>query len=232
MNVSYRKQIVGTGNDVPVQIITLGSGRKVISTASRLYLQSLQNPLSYEQLNINSQILKICNSNDLIIVATSSYIMAIEPSDTSTVFYKPNRQFVTALEGNSNFSNENDILVFVGDDMGSVTGLDLSGNEVFWAVLPSRITGIVSFNRNIIVTSESGQIQMISTEDNEILKDNYVGEIMDICMIENHFGVMMKDEIGFLDGKFRIQSRVKIDDLVAMEKLKIFSICKKIISKI
>ena len=177
MNVSHPKQLKTSLNDAP-KYSTVFSNKLAIAThGGKILIQENENDNSTKSLQINNNITALKSTLDgFIVVGTNQYILAVNPVDNSTLFYRPVADEVTCISCNEEDSSS-ESYVFIGGESGSVTGLTRQGNDTFWTVLDSKITSILVYDQDsLICGSVSGRISKIKIIDNQIVDEVIKGD--------------------------------------------------------
>ena len=102
MNVSHPKQLSTNLNDAPKFSTTIKSSNTIaIATHSgKILIQENQNDNTTKSLQINNKITALCNHDNILIIGTNQYVLAVNPVDASTLFYRPVADEVTCISEN------------------------------------------------------------------------------------------------------------------------------------
>ena len=109
MNVSHPRQLHGAHNDIPRFATTIDSKNTLaISThTGKVLIQDSPESDSLKTLQINHKITALTATNGFIVVGTSQYVLALNPDDASTIFYRPVADEVTVVCTNESTSDAN-----------------------------------------------------------------------------------------------------------------------------
>jgi len=133
-----------------------------------------------------------------LIIGTNQYVLAVNPTDASTLFYRPVADEVTCIA--PCHSEDQETFVFMGGDSGSVTGLTRAGNDTFWTVLDSKITSILSLDEEHLITGTlGGRISKIKIIDNQVTDEVVKGD-----SVQKLVSLKSEGEIAYLLSNFTI----------------------------
>lgn len=195
MNVSHPRQLQGGHADTPKFAATIDDRQLLaISThTGKVFIQDSPDSDTLKTLQINHKITALSAVNGIIVVGTAQYVLALNPSDASTIFYRPVADEVTVICTNS-ASTESTIetslssmslfsprsaqstssttLIYAGGQSGSITGLDRSGTDTFWTVVDSKVTALFSLDKDLLLAgTQAGRILKVKVVDNQIVEE-------------------------------------------------------------
>ena len=216
MNVSHPKQLNTSSNDAPKFSTTIPNQNTVaIAThGGKVLIQENQTGNEVKSLQINNKITALCSCDNNLIIGTNQYVLAVNPTDASTLFYRPVADEVTCIS--PCYSVDQETFVFMGGDSGSVTGLTRAGNDTFWTVLDSKITSILSVDEEYLITGTlGGRISKIKIIDNQVVDEVVKGD-----SVQKLVSLKSEGEIAYrvIFLKFRMPKPIEKVEFVSAQK--------------
>ncbi|KAK9872406.1 hypothetical protein WA026_017865 [Henosepilachna vigintioctopunctata] len=188
--------------------------RRNISVHGRINYSEFNREIA--TLNINQAITTLTTGlfipdedKDILVIGTSSHILAYHVHDNRDVFYKECPDGVKAVTI-GNFGDVKFPLLLVGGNS-AIHGYNHEGNEIFWTAIGDSITSMILMDYNkdsldeLIVSSEDFKIRIFKWDT--IIFENVETEVVThlLCLPENRFAYAVSNgTIGVYEQETRL----------------------------